>query len=397
MAEKVLKLEQLEYYNGKIKDKYVAKELRSGSHDQFKVLSDNNLTDELLAKIQNAGVNSFNGDYNSLTSKPAIDGQELDSTSTAEALGLAKADQLPKTATTEIEGLVKPDGKTIQIEAGVISAPSIDLEPYAKKEEIPVIATAAKAGIVKPDDKTIKITAEGVISSPDQDLSSLATKEELPKAATQEAAGLVKPGTGLSVTEDGTLNAAEVDLSDYVKTEAISDMLTQTQAAADYIKKTEAATKTELADYAKSTQVATDIQSVKTEIQESIDSKLGSVYKIKGSVAFGLLPLPAQENLGDVYNIEGAFTSDAKFFEEDKQYPAGTNVVVAEKDGAYKYDTLAGAIDLTTYATTASLEAYAKTESLDLYAKKTDLDAYIKTEDITSISNEQIDSLFGDV
>lgn len=52
--------------------KYVAKEYKTGSAVDFKVLSDNNLTDEMVEKIRNAGDSSFSGDYNDLTNKPFI-------------------------------------------------------------------------------------------------------------------------------------------------------------------------------------------------------------------------------------------------------------------------------------------------------------------------------------
>lgn len=52
--------------------KYVAKEHKTGSNVDFKVLSDNNLTDEMVEKIRNAGDSSFSGNYNDLTNKPFI-------------------------------------------------------------------------------------------------------------------------------------------------------------------------------------------------------------------------------------------------------------------------------------------------------------------------------------
>ena len=55
-----------------IKNMFVKKELKTGSSSTYKVLSDNNLTDELVAKIQNAGNSSFSGNYNDLTNKPDL-------------------------------------------------------------------------------------------------------------------------------------------------------------------------------------------------------------------------------------------------------------------------------------------------------------------------------------
>lgn len=74
----------------KIKDKFVLKEFKTGSSSEYKVLSDNNLTDDLKEKILNAGDSTFDGQYTSLTGKPSIEGHELASgNNTAASLGLA--------------------------------------------------------------------------------------------------------------------------------------------------------------------------------------------------------------------------------------------------------------------------------------------------------------------
>lgn len=81
-----------------------------------------------------------------------------------------------------------------------------------------------------------------------------------------------------------------------------------------------------------------------------VDGIISSVYRPSGSVAFADLPAPAKGNLGKVYNVTNAFTTDAKFAEgTGKMYPAGTNVVLVESDGSYKYDVLAGFVDLSAY------------------------------------------------
>ena len=91
---------------------YVKREKVEGQEEREKVLSDNNLTDELKDKILKAGDSSFTGDYDDLTDKPSIDGVTLDSSSTAEGLGLAKSEQVTQdiaTAKEEMEEYV--DGK----------------------------------------------------------------------------------------------------------------------------------------------------------------------------------------------------------------------------------------------------------------------------------------------
>ena len=86
----------------KIKEKFVLKEHKTGSDSEYKVLSDNNLTDDLKEKILNAGDSSFDGQYTSLTGKPSIEGHELVSgNQTAASLGLATPSDI-STATADM-------------------------------------------------------------------------------------------------------------------------------------------------------------------------------------------------------------------------------------------------------------------------------------------------------
>lgn len=65
----------LTYLKTLLKNKFatkVDKEFKTGSSSDYKVLSDNNLTDELVTKINNAGDSSFSGNYNDLTNKPDL-------------------------------------------------------------------------------------------------------------------------------------------------------------------------------------------------------------------------------------------------------------------------------------------------------------------------------------
>lgn len=83
-----------------IVDKFVKKEYKTGSQTVFKVLSDNNLTDELVQKINNASDSSFSGNYSDLHGKPSINGHELASgANTLEDLGIASASDIADMAT----------------------------------------------------------------------------------------------------------------------------------------------------------------------------------------------------------------------------------------------------------------------------------------------------------
>ena len=94
MATKFASITNIQRMAAAIKAKFVQKELKTGSTDAYKVLSDNNLTDAMVAKIDAAGTSSFNGTYGALTGKPTIEGKELASgANTAAGLGLATAAQ----------------------------------------------------------------------------------------------------------------------------------------------------------------------------------------------------------------------------------------------------------------------------------------------------------------
>lgn len=84
------------------------------------------------------------------------------------------------------------------------------------------------------------------------------------------------------------------------------------------------------------------------EVNDRIATVSGSVYRVAGSVdTFADLPATNVASIGDVYNIVTAFTF------EGKPYPAGTNVVLANKlEGGtttVDWDPLGGTVDLSGY------------------------------------------------
>lgn len=93
-------------------------------------------------------------------------------------------------------------------------------------------------------------------------------------------------------------------------------------------------------------------------VNDSIATQVSSVYKAKGSITnLTALSTPDKAHEGFVYNIESAFTTTADFVEGAGQvYPAGTNVVCINTTGTtYKWDVLAGLVDLSGYVTTEDL------------------------------------------
>ena len=86
-----------------------------------------------------------------------------------------------------------------------------------------------------------------------------------------------------------------------------------------------------------------------------VDGKLSSVYKPGGELYFADLPEPSATNLGFVYSMLDAFTTDDRFIASTPTpYPIGTNVVVVAVDNGesadtYMFDVLAGFVDLSGY------------------------------------------------
>ena len=125
------------------------------------------------------------------------------------------------------------------------------------------------------------------------------------------------------------------------------------------------------------------------EVDAKIAAKISSTYKAAGSVAFATLPTLAAAIEGNVYNISDEFTTTEDFVEAaGTKYPAGTNIVCIKVGEAYKWDVLAGFVDLSAYETADAAGAkYAtKTELTDGLAGKVSVVAGkgLSTEDYTS-------------
>lgn len=134
------------------------------------------------------------------------------------------------------------------------------------------------------------------------------------------------------------------------------------------------------------------------EVDTKIAAKISSTYKAAGSVAFAALPTLAAAIEGNVYNISDEFTTTEDFVEAaGTKYPAGTNIVCIKVGEAYKWDVLAGFVDLSAYETAAAAGAkYAtKTELTDGLAGKVDAVAGkgLSTEDYTSEEKTKLEGI----
>lgn len=96
------------------------------------------------------------------------------------------------------------------------------------------------------------------------------------------------------------------------------------------------------------------VDEAKSYADQKISAQISSTYKAAGSVLFASLPALSSTEEGKVYNVTDAFTTNDSFVEgTGKSYPAGTNVVCVNSDGlgTYKWDVLAGMVDLSAYDT----------------------------------------------
>ena len=124
--------------------------------------------------------------------------------------------------------------------------------------------------------------------------------------------------------------------------------------------------------------------------KSEVDGKLSSAYKAQGSKTASQLTssLLAAANEGYVYNLSDKLEiTDANkslFVEGVKSsYPAGTNVVVVKVGSAYKFDVIAGFVDLTEYAKTADQQVITdalsgRITTLEKFKNGTDGYQYVK-------------------
>lgn len=202
-------------------------------------------------------------------------------------------------------------------------------------------------------------------------MTPMATKSEagkvyaVEKTSTDSVIGSVRyaSGTGLVLTSLNDKSVAISNLNDQLK-EMVEDgadakqMAGNNQASIDVINEELGNTYRKYQTYSK------------TEVDNKVSAALTSAIVPKGTVAFASLPTPAKVNLGYMYNVSDAFTTDSRFIEgTGKIYAAGANVyVVAVTTGSsteYKFDVFMGFVDLSGYQTKADMPGAATNEDID--------------------------------
>ena len=219
----------------KIKEKFVVKELKTDSDSEYKVLSDNNLTDELKQKILDAGDSSFDGQYTSLTGKPQIEGHDLVSgNNTAESLGLATpADITEATDNMATQTWVSSQGyqNASQVQSTVTTATAdmatktwVGEQGYATTSNVNNLISQAVSTVYTPKGSLADISTIDTVSTTGKvgDVYNISSAF-VTTASFVEGAGKSYPeGTNivLVTVEDAKkwdVLAGSVDLSAYVK------------------------------------------------------------------------------------------------------------------------------------------------------------------------------------
>lgn len=166
------------------------------------------------------------------------------------------------------------------------------------------------------------------------------------ESSAYDPAGSAETAKEEAIKEAGTAADEKItalNISQYAKTTEVEQKITQA--------------KTELigTGSGSSTTIKGAYDEAKTYTDNQIAAKLASTYKAGGSVAFDSLPELSAVEEGKVYNIIDEFTTTADFVEgAGKDYPAGTNVVCIDtSEDGFKWDVLAGMVDLSAYDTAA--------------------------------------------
>lgn len=304
---KLVSLEGLTRFAEKVNELFVKKELKTGSETEYRQLSDNNLTDELVEKINSAGVaTEVTENITTAKNEAVTESNSYTDTEVAEAVTESKSYTDTEVAEAKTEAVTTSNSYT----DAEVSEALTEAKSYADTAEADAVASA--------------------------------------KTYTDETAETAK-------TEAVTAS------NSYTDTE-VSEALTEAKAYADTAESDAVATA--------NTYTNEQVAAAKTELQTEINAKISTAYKVKGSSAFASLPTPSEAEEGYVWNITDQFTTTDVFVEgAGKKYPAGTNIVcIEESEGVFKFDILPGFIDTDSFVLNADIVQVTEAEIDALFA-----------------------------
>ena len=280
--------------------------------------------------------------------------------------------------------IIQPDKSLKEVGGNILINEKVFLKDSDGKLDLVGFADAvAGAQLTKGEDGNLKWVKPDTTT-----VEGLSTAVESLKTTVGGAdSGLVKDVNDLKTAVGGADSGLVKDVAD-LKTSVADNIANIAKNAGDIA--TNAGNITNNAnEIAAVKQDLADNYDTSAEVDQKIAAKISSTYKAAGSVAFAALPALAAAIEGNVYNISDEFTTTEDFVEAaGTKYPAGTNIVCIKVGEAYKWDVLAGFVDLSAYETAEAAGAkYAtKTELTDGLAGKVDVVAGkgLSTEDYTS-------------
>ena len=230
---------------------------------------------------------------------------------------------------------------------------------------------------------TLQNTVGNASSGLVKDVNTLKTEVEAEKTGLLDRVSALETSTGTGEGALGTrVSALEETVGD--NTKGLVKAVNDNNTAITSLQNNKADKATTLAGYG--------IEDAYTKSE--VDGKLSSAYKAQGSKTASELTssLLAAANEGYVYNLSNKLEitdSNKSLFVENikSSYPAGTNVVVVKVGSDYKFDVIAGFVDLTAYAKIADQKDI--TDALSgrittLEDFKNGTDGYQYVKDVTS-------------
>ena len=266
---------------------------------------------------------------------------------TVDTSDLAKAADLSALSTkvTEIEDATIPTLATKQELTDAINAiPAVEVN---KEYVATAIASGVEPYLSKED------AADTYLNKTDAASTYLSKADAETTYLTQTNAS----NTYLTKTDAESLFVTEAKVTDLrAEMNTASDNASSAKTTAETANetantaKTTAETANTTAEEAKASaeNSATAVTKCQSDVADALEKvadikmKVASVYTAAGSRLFETLPEPSEDNLGYVYNVIDAFTTNDKFLEgEGISTAAGTNVVVVlGSDNTYQYDLL---------------------------------------------------------